>query len=71
MEWLFLLIAYLPIICIAIGLTLLIIGFVLRKSKKYLSTGLLIAGGVCVGICLLIYIALFLVGALGIGPVPN
>lgn len=71
MEWLFLLIAYLPIISIAIGLTLLIIGFVLRKSKKYLSTGLLIVGGVCVGICLLIYIALFLVGALGIGPVPN
>ena len=71
MEWVFLLIAYLPIISIAIGITLLIIGFVLRKSKKYLSTGLLIVGGVCVGICLLIYIALFLVGALGIGPVPN
>lgn len=71
MEWLFLLIAYLPIISITVGLTLLITGFVLRKTKKHLSTGLLIAGGVCVGICLLIYIALFLVGVLGIGPVPN
>ena len=70
-EWLFLLISYLPIISIVVGLTLLISGFVLRKSKKHLSTGLLIVGGVCVGICLLIYIALFLVGALGIGPVPN
>ena len=71
MEWLFLLIAYLPIISIAVGLTLLIAGFALRKSKKHLSTVLLITGGVCVGICLLFYIALFLIGALGIGPVPN
>ena len=71
MEWLFLLISYLPIISIVVGLTLLISGFVLRKSKKHLSSGLLIVGGVCVGICLLIYIDLFLVGALGIGPVPN
>ena len=71
MEWLFLLIAYLPIISIAVGLTLLITGFILRKSKKHLSTGLLITGGVCVGICLFIYIALFFVGALGMGPIPN
>ena len=30
-----------------------------------------IAGGLFVGICMLVCIALFLVGALGIGPVPN
>lgn len=71
MEWLFLLIAYLPIISIVVGLTLLIAGFTLRKSKKQFSTGLLIVGGVCIGICLLIYIAFFLIGAFGIGPVPN
>lgn len=71
MEWLFLLIAYLPIISIAVGLTLLIAGFALRKSKKQFSMGLLIAGGLCIGICLLIYAALFLIGALGMGPVPN
>lgn len=71
MEWLFLLIAYLPIISIAVGLTLLITGFALRKSKVHLSMGLLIAGGLCIGICLLIYAALFLIGALGMGPVPN
>lgn len=71
MEWLFLLIAYLPVISIVIGLALLIAGFALRKTKEQLSNELFIAGGFCVGICLLIYIALFFVGALGIGPVPN
>ena len=71
MEWLFLLIAYLPVTSSLIGLLLLAAGFVFRKAKKRLSTALLIAGGVCVGVCLLFYIALFLTGALGIGPVPS
>lgn len=71
MEWLYLLIAYLPIISIVVGLTLLIAGLVLRKSKNQLSMGLFIAGGLCVGLCLLVGVALFLIGALGIGPVPN
>ena len=71
MERLFLLIAYLPVISIVIGITLLIAGLVLRKSKKQLSKVFLIVGGLFVGICLLIVIALFLAGALGIGPVPN
>ena len=71
MEWLFLLIAYLPVLSILIGLALLIAGFGLRKTKMKLSKGLFIAGGVFVGICLLVCVALLLVGALGIGPVPN
>ncbi len=71
MDWLYLLIAYLPIISIVIGLVLLIAGLVLRKSKKQLSKGLLIAGILCIGICLFMGISLFLVGALGMGPVPN
>lgn len=71
MEWLFLLVAYFPVISIVIGLALLIAGFILKKSKKQLSKSLLKASGLCIGICLLVYIALFLIGALGIGPVPN
>lgn len=71
MEWLFLLIAYLPVISVIFGLALLVAGFIVRKTKKNHSTGLFIAGGLCVGICLVFYIALFLIGALGIGPVPN
>ena len=71
MEWLFLLIAYLPVICIIIGLGLLIIGFVLGKSKKRISTGFFAAGGVCIGIFVLNYTALFLMGALGMGPAPT
>ena len=71
MEWLFLLIAYLPVISIVIGIALLIAGLVLRKSKKHLSKVFFVVGGLCVGIFLLIVIALFLAGALGIGPVPT
>ena len=71
MEWLFLLIAYLPVISIVIGIALLIAGLVLRKSKKQLSKVFFVVGGLYVGIFLLIVIALFLAGALGIGPIPN
>ena len=71
MEWLYLLMAYLPVISIVIGILLLIAGLVVRKTKKQLSKVFFIVGGLCVGICLLIGIALFLIGALGIGPVPT
>lgn len=71
MEWLFLLIAYLPVISIVIGIALLIAGLVLRKSKKHVSKVLFIVGGLCIGICLLVVIVLFLIGAFGVGPVPN
>lgn len=71
MEWFFLLFAYTPIISIAVGLIMLITGFVLKKSKRSLSTGLFIVGGVCIGIWLVVYSVLFFIGALGIGPIPN
>ena len=71
MEWLFLLMAYLPVISILIGISLLIAGLVVRKTKKQLSKVFFIVGGLCIGIFLLIVIALFLIGALGIGPVPT
>ena len=71
MEWLFSLIAYLPVISIVIGIALLIAGFVLLKSKKQASKAFFIVGGLCIGICLLVVIVLFLIGAFGVGPVPN
>jgi len=71
MQWLFLLIAYLPIISVVLGAGLLIAGCVLRKTKRNLSLGMLIAGGSCIAICPAFYLILFLIGALGIGPVPN
>lgn len=71
MKWLYLLISYLPVICIVFGLALLITGFIFEKCKKQVSHGFFISGEICIGVCLLICIALFLIGALGIGPVPN
>ena len=44
---------------------------IFTKTKIKLSKGMFITGGLFVGICMLVCIALFLVGALGIGPVPN
>ena len=71
MEWIYLLMAYLPVVSIVVGVALLIAGFVLRKTKKQLSKVFFIVGGLSVGICLLVGISLFLIGALGIGPIPN
>ena len=71
MEWFFLLITYLPIFSIVVGFSLLMIGFILKKTNKKKTTGFFVAGGVCIGVCLLVYGVFFLIGALGVGPVPN
>lgn len=71
MEWFFLLITYLPIFSIVVGFGLLMIGFILKKKNKKKMTGFFVTGGVCIGICLLVYGVFFLIGALGVGPVPN
>ena len=71
MEWFFLLIAYLPIFSIVVGFGLLMIGFILKKTNKKKMTGFFVTGGGCIGICLLVYGVFFLIGALGVGPVPN
>ena len=60
MEWIFLLIAYLPIVSIIVGLILLISGLVVKKTDKKKATGLLKVSGLCVGICLLVYASFFL-----------
>lgn len=70
MEWIYLLIAYLPIVCVLAGIVSLIAGLCLRKRNRTVSTVLFVAGGVLLGIWLLIYGVFFLIGALGLGPVP-
>ena len=50
MEWIFLLIAYLPIVSIIVGLVLLIAGLVVKKTDKKKATGLLKLGGLGIGI---------------------
>lgn len=71
MEWIFLLIAYLPVVSIIVGLVLLITGLVVKKTDKKKATKLLKVGGLCIGICLIVYASFFLIGAMGLGPVPN
>ena len=71
MEWLFLLVTYLPIVSIVVGFILLIAGLAMKKTDKKKAARLLKVGGLCIGICLLVYASLFLIGATGVGPVPN
>lgn len=71
MEWIYLLIAYLPIVCVLAGVAFLIAGLSLRKRNRTVSIILCVAGSVLLGIWLLIYGVFFLIGALGLGPVPG
>lgn len=71
MEWMYLLVAYLPIVCVLAGVVSMIAGLCLRKRYRTVSIVLCVAGGVLLGIWLLIYGAFFLIGALGLGPVPG
>ena len=56
MEWIFLLIAYLPIVSIIVGLVLLIAGLVVKKTDKKKATGLLKLGGLGIGNWYLLYV---------------
>ena len=71
MEWIYLLVAYLPIVCVLAGIVSLIAGLCLRKRNRTVSIVLCVFGSVFLGIWLLIYGVLFLIGALGLGPVPG
>ena len=71
MEWIYLLVAYLPIVCVLAGIVSLIAGLCLRKRNRTASIVLCVTGGVLLGIWLLIYGVFFLIGALGLGPVPG
>ena len=49
-------IAYLPIVSIIVGFILLISGLVVNNTDKKKAIGLLKVGGLCIGICLLVYV---------------
>ena len=69
MELMFFLLVWLPLLCFAVGIVMLIAGLLLKKKRR--TKGLFIAGVLCVSLCLMGILFLFLVGAMGIGPVPN
>ena len=71
MEWIYLLIAYLPIVCALAGVISLITSLCLCKRNRTVSIVLCVVGGVFLGFWVLIYGIFFLIGALGLGPVPG
>lgn len=71
MGIIYLTIAFLPVLAGTVGVGAFIAYFALRSVKSRTYDILLIVGGVGVGIVILIFGAFFLIGLLGLGPVPN
>ena len=67
----YMLMVYLPTITVIVGIPLLIAGIILQKKKKQLAKVFIIIGTSCIGICILFFLSLFVLSALGMGPVPN
>ena len=67
----YILVAYLPAITVIAGIPLLIAGIILKKKKKRLAKLFIISGATCIGICILFLLLLFILSALGMGPVPS
>ena len=67
----YMLMVYLPTITVIVGIPLLIAGTILQKKKKRLAKAFIIIGTSCVGICILFFLLLFVLSALGMGPIPN
>ena len=67
----YMLMVYLPTITVIVGIPLLIAGIILQKKKKQLAKVFIIIGTSCIGICILFFLLLFVLSALGMGPIPN
>lgn len=70
MGWMGLAFVVLPFLCFAISVSLVIYGFI-RYRRKQPCTQSFLWAGIFFAYPLLFFVLLFLVGALGIGPVPN
>lgn len=70
MGWMGLAFVALPFLCFAISVSLVICGFI-RYRRKQPCTQSFLWAGIFFAYPLLFLVLLFLVGALGIGPVPN
>lgn len=71
MEKLFVLGAYVPSVGLGVGFMMLATGALWKSSRKQQAKTLMTAGTWCVGISLILLTALFVMGAVGLGPVPN
>ncbi len=67
----FLIMSYLPIALGIIGTISLILYFALYKTKHSIRNIFLVISCIGIGICALIFCALFMAGMLGLGPIPN
>lgn len=70
MGWMFFVMAYLPLICLLTGISLIIYGIIRKRNKLPCAQTFLLAT-LTLLVPLLIAILLFLAGYMGIGPVPT
>lgn len=70
-DIIFTMIAYLPVVAIIVGVLSILIYAYLRIRRKTKCNIFLVVGCIGIGIFLLIVSALFLAGALGLGPTPT
>jgi len=71
MEKLFALVAYVPSVGLGVGFMMLATGVLWKNHKKQQAKALMTAGTWCVGVSLVVLMALFAIGAVGLGPVPS
>ena len=67
----YMLMVYLPAITVIVGIPLLVAGIILQKKKKRLAKVFIIIGTSCIGVCIMFFLLLFMLSALGMGPVPS
>lgn len=70
LGWMVFLFAYLPIICLLVGISLVIYGL-RRKKNKLPCLQTFVLAGIVILIPIAVALFFFLAGALGLGPVPN
>lgn len=70
-DYLFLLMAYFPVVSLVVGIISLSVYFILRFIKKRIHNWLLVLGFIGIGITLFIYSAFFIIGFMGLGPVAS
>ncbi|MCQ2525007.1 MAG: hypothetical protein MJ123_11775 [Lachnospiraceae bacterium] len=71
MDFMFLLLAYVPVASLIIGVICLTAFFLLRYRKRKIVNWLFVLGCIGIGLTLLVYCFFFLVGFLGIGPMAS
>lgn len=71
MNYLFTIISYIPFILLLVGIPCLILGLFAFRKNRHIGTALLVIGGIAIGGLFAFFLLFFLIGCLGLGPIPT